>query len=182
MFGYSISSDHQLYRVTPLKRPFGLILLLFQSQSHVTTITHSYSLRCVTFTQLTITILHWLTSQLSFTVSNYHRLYIFTLRNSRRDLTPRIHFLRLLLNNWLVGLLLKTEFLEISVPLINPQTYEPGESCVASGHCVYRRCLGNERAAVTSSRPAIPLPQLETARSKHRFPYCRAACTRPRGD
>jgi hypothetical protein len=43
------------------------------------------------------TLLHWLTSQLSITVSNYHTLYILTLRNSRRDLTPRIHLLRLLL-------------------------------------------------------------------------------------
>jgi hypothetical protein len=56
--------------------------------------------------QSLITLLQWLTSQLSITVSNYHRRYIFTLRNSRRDLTPRIHFLRLLITNWLVGLLL----------------------------------------------------------------------------
>jgi hypothetical protein len=82
-------------------------------QSHVTTFTHNYFLRCATFTQLTIIhvldynhFLHWLTSQLSITVSNYHRLYIFTLRNCRRELTPRIHFLGLLINNWLVGLLL----------------------------------------------------------------------------
>jgi hypothetical protein len=54
----------------------------------------------------TITLFHWLISQLSIAVSNYHRLYIFTLRNSRRELTLRIHFLRLLINNWLVGLLL----------------------------------------------------------------------------
>jgi hypothetical protein len=52
----------------------------------------------------------------------------------------------------LVGLLLKTDCLDISVPLINLQSYEPGESCVASGHCVYRRCLGNERAAVWRHR------------------------------
>jgi hypothetical protein len=56
--------------------------------------------------QSLITLLHWMISQLSITVSDYHRLYIFTLRNSRRKLTPRIHFLRLLLTNWLVGLLL----------------------------------------------------------------------------
>jgi hypothetical protein len=42
-------------RVTPLKTPFGLLLLLFQSQSHVTTFTHNYLPRCYTCTQLTIT-------------------------------------------------------------------------------------------------------------------------------
>jgi hypothetical protein len=52
--GYLISSDYQLYRVPPLKTPFGLLIPLLQSQSHVTTITHNYSLRSVTFTQLTI--------------------------------------------------------------------------------------------------------------------------------
>jgi hypothetical protein len=52
----------------------------------------------------------------------------------------------------LVGLLLKTDCLDISVPLINSQSYEPGESWVASGHCVYRRCLGNERAAAWRHR------------------------------
>jgi hypothetical protein len=51
--GYSTSSDHQLYNVTPLKMPVRLLIDLLQSQSHVT-ITHNYSLRCVTFTQLTI--------------------------------------------------------------------------------------------------------------------------------
>jgi hypothetical protein len=50
MFGYLITSDHQLYRVTPLKTPFGFIYNL----THVTTITHNSFLRCVTFTQITI--------------------------------------------------------------------------------------------------------------------------------
>jgi hypothetical protein len=71
MLGYLITSDHQLYRVTPLKTPFGLVLLLLQFQSHVTTFTHNYLLRCATFTQLIIT--H---------VRNYNHLlhsYTFTL-------------------------------------------------------------------------------------------------------
>jgi hypothetical protein len=55
MLGFLISSDHLLYRFTPLKTPFGWLLLLFQSQSHVTTFTHNYFLRCYTCTQLTIT-------------------------------------------------------------------------------------------------------------------------------
>jgi hypothetical protein len=105
-YGSLTTSDHQLYNVTPLKKPFGLLIRLLQSQSHVTPITHSYSLRCVTFTQLTIIhvrnyshLSHSYTFTLAdFSAINYfHRLYIFTLRNSRRDLTPRIHLLRLLL-------------------------------------------------------------------------------------
>jgi hypothetical protein len=43
-----------LYNVTPLKTPFRLLIHLLQSQTHITTITHNYFLRCVTFTQLTI--------------------------------------------------------------------------------------------------------------------------------
>jgi hypothetical protein len=46
--------------------------------------------------QSLIPLLHWLTSQLSITVSNYHTLsrtqsLHFTLRTSRRDLTPRFN-------------------------------------------------------------------------------------------
>jgi hypothetical protein len=40
--------------VMPPKTPFRLLIGLLQSQSHVTTFTHNYSLCCVTFTQLTI--------------------------------------------------------------------------------------------------------------------------------
>jgi hypothetical protein len=95
--------------VTPLKTPFGLLIPLLQSSP-----THNYShsqlflTLCHIYTaynhtrswlQTLITLLHWLTSQISITFSNYHRLYeyIFTLRSSRRDLTLRIHLLRLLL-------------------------------------------------------------------------------------
>jgi hypothetical protein len=31
MLGYLIPSDHQLYRVTPLKTPFGLLIPILQS-------------------------------------------------------------------------------------------------------------------------------------------------------
>jgi hypothetical protein len=54
MLGYLTTSELQLYNVTPLKTPFGLLIGLFTVFTHVTTITHNYSLRCVTFTQLTI--------------------------------------------------------------------------------------------------------------------------------
>jgi hypothetical protein len=88
--------------------------LYYNLHPHVTTITiihyavsHLHSLQSYTFvttsTYYTLTRLHWLTSQLANTFSNHHRHYIFTFRNSRRELTPRIHFLRLLLNNWLLN-------------------------------------------------------------------------------
>jgi hypothetical protein len=54
MLGYLITSDHQLYNVTPLKTPFGLSIRFIYNLTHVTTITHNYFLHCVTFTQLTI--------------------------------------------------------------------------------------------------------------------------------
>jgi hypothetical protein len=43
-----------LWRVTPLKTPFGLLIRFIYNLTHVITITHNYLLRCVTFTQLTI--------------------------------------------------------------------------------------------------------------------------------
>jgi hypothetical protein len=49
--GYFISSAPTVH-VTPLKTPFALVIPLLQSQSHVTTITHNYLLRCYAFTQL----------------------------------------------------------------------------------------------------------------------------------
>jgi hypothetical protein len=36
---YLIHSDHKLYKATPLKTPFGLVIPLLQSHSHVTTVT-----------------------------------------------------------------------------------------------------------------------------------------------
>jgi hypothetical protein len=54
MLGSLITSDHQLYNVSPLKTPFRLLIGLLQSQSHVTTFTHNYFLCSATFTQLTI--------------------------------------------------------------------------------------------------------------------------------
>jgi hypothetical protein len=52
-WGHLISSDHQLYRVTPLKTPFRLLIPLLQS-SPARNYNHNYFLHCVTFTQLTI--------------------------------------------------------------------------------------------------------------------------------
>jgi hypothetical protein len=78
MWGFSFTSDHQLHRFTPLKTPFGLVIPLLQSQSHVTTFTHNYFLRCYTCTQLTITYTFVTTTtcstQLSISISNYHTL------------------------------------------------------------------------------------------------------------
>jgi hypothetical protein len=104
--------------------------------------------------------LHWLNSQLSVTFADYHTLsrvqsLHFTLRNS-----PRTYSANSLLKtatkqltrrtgpyNWL----LKTDCLDISVPLIDPQSYE-WHCCLLPGHCVYRRCLGNEYAVLWRHR------------------------------
>jgi hypothetical protein len=137
MLGYLITYDHQLYnirvldqfwslivRVTPPKTPFRLLIGLItipitRNNNHsqlFITLCHIYTAYNHTgpWLQSLITILHWLTSQLSITVTNYHRFYIFTLRNSPRELTARIHFLRLLLNNSLLELLLKNSSRELT--------------------------------------------------------------------
>jgi hypothetical protein len=44
-----------IVQVTPLKTPFGLLILSLQFQSHLATITHNYFLRRYACTQLTIT-------------------------------------------------------------------------------------------------------------------------------
>jgi hypothetical protein len=54
MLGSLTTSDHHLHSVTPLRTPVRLLSGLLQSQSHVTTFTYTYFLRCSTFTQLTI--------------------------------------------------------------------------------------------------------------------------------
>jgi hypothetical protein len=97
MLGVYLISSAPIVHVTPLKTPFGLLIPLLQSQSHVTTITHNYfavtrlhNYNPYTFvtaiTYYTLTHLHWLTSPLSITVSNYHTLPVSV---SYRDLTRR---------------------------------------------------------------------------------------------
>jgi hypothetical protein len=110
----------------------------------VTTITY-YTLTLADFSAITFT--------------DYHRLYIFTLRNSRRDLAPRSHLLRLLLKtatNWLVELLLKNWAKTANRFAYIARTSETknGASqicCVRSPH-LQRRCLGSESAAVWCHR------------------------------
>jgi hypothetical protein len=48
MLGVSDQFCPPTVQVTPLKTPFELLTLLFQSQSHVVTITHNYCLHCYT--------------------------------------------------------------------------------------------------------------------------------------
>jgi hypothetical protein len=48
MLGVSDQFCQPIVQVTPLKTPFGLFTPLFQSQSHVVTITHNYCLHCYT--------------------------------------------------------------------------------------------------------------------------------------
>jgi hypothetical protein len=123
MLGSLTTYDHQLYVLATedaVRIVNSFITIFTHTWLHslrqlFLTLCHIYTAynRTRSWLQSLITLLHWLTYQPSITVSNYHRPYIFTLRNSCRELTPRIHFLRLLLNNWLVGLLL-TNWLSIA--------------------------------------------------------------------
>jgi hypothetical protein len=113
MLGYSTTSDHQLYNVTPLKTPFGLwIGFIYNLYPHITTTTHKYLLRCVTFTQLTI--LHpytgWLISYqlLSQIITHITSPQFPCLSPIETSLVEQ------LLNNCF----LKTEWLDIPIPLI----------------------------------------------------------------
>jgi hypothetical protein len=54
MFGYSTNSDHQLYRYATEDAVLIVNSFYYKLHPHVTTITQNYSLRCITFTQLTI--------------------------------------------------------------------------------------------------------------------------------
>jgi hypothetical protein len=176
MLGFLTSSDHQLYRVTPLKMPFRLLIGLLQSQSHVTTFTYNYFLRRVTFTQLIIIhvrdynhLIHsytgWLLSSqlLSQIITHFTFSHFPCLSPIETSLT----------HSW--KRLLKTDCLDISVPLINPQLYkchcsnEQGESCAASGHCVYT-ALPQKQACcrVTSSRPVAQEPYSNVVSWRHR--------------
>jgi hypothetical protein len=103
------TSDHQLYNVTPLKTPFRLLIPLLQSQPHVTTIIHNYFLRCVTFTQLII--LH-----VPNPYSICHTVLLTHLTSSHFPCLSPIEtaLVEQLLNNWLVGLLLKNWLLRHS--------------------------------------------------------------------
>jgi hypothetical protein len=133
------SLDHfwsPVVRVTPLKTPVRLLIGLFtiptthnyiHSQLFLT-LCHIYTAYNHTrlWLQSLITLLHWLTSQLSITVSNYHTLYIFAfyVSVSYRDLTPLENCylqtdsqdcsLQTPLKNWL----LKTELKLLTTSLI----------------------------------------------------------------
>jgi hypothetical protein len=72
-WGSSISSDHQLYRVTPLKTPFGLLIPLLQSSPTRNYIHSNYFLRYYTCTQLTITYT-FVTKITYFTLARLHNL------------------------------------------------------------------------------------------------------------
>jgi hypothetical protein len=104
--GYLTSFYPQLYRFTPLKTPFGLLIPLLQSKSHVTTVTDNYSSLCVTFAQLTIIHVrnyNYLSHSYTFTLADFSainyflklsqtlHLYMFTLpvSVSYLDLTRR---------------------------------------------------------------------------------------------
>jgi hypothetical protein len=112
-YGHLTTSEHQLYSVSPLKTPFGLLIPLLQS-SPTRNNNHSqlFITLCHIYIAYNLTCLHWLTSQLSITISNYHTLYILTLpvSVSYRDFTRRTT----VLNNCY----LTTDCFDIPVPLI----------------------------------------------------------------
>jgi hypothetical protein len=97
--------------------------------------------------------LHWLTSQLSVTSTGYHTMsrtqsLHFTLRNSRRELTPRIHFLRLPLNNWLVGLFRTNSLVEL-LPKTDFFTVTPGTQLNRpTASLIYPSCVSGLLATV----------------------------------
>jgi hypothetical protein len=71
--GSLISSEHQLYRVTPLKTSFGLLIPLSPSKSHVTTITPNYFLGS-DCTQLTIT--YAFVTTITFRLLHVYTVYV----------------------------------------------------------------------------------------------------------
>jgi hypothetical protein len=52
VLGYLTTSEHQMWRVMPLKMPFVLVIRFIKISYVVTTINYNYLLRCYTFTQL----------------------------------------------------------------------------------------------------------------------------------
>jgi ABC-type enterochelin transport system permease subunit len=108
--GYLISSDHQFYRVSPLKTPFGLLIPLLQSSP-----TRHYNHAQLFLTLLRVYTIIILTRQYSILSVSITHIYtsnkhsVHTLGNC---FLPRTYCL---------ALTLKTDCLDISVPLINPQ-------------------------------------------------------------
>jgi hypothetical protein len=106
MFGLLDQFWSPVVHVTPLKTPFGLVIPLLQSQSHVTTITHNYLLTLLRVYTIIILTRSWLQSLITL-------LHIYTGWLLSYQLLSQIitHFLclppietslvGLLLTNWL---------------------------------------------------------------------------------
>jgi hypothetical protein len=71
--GYLTASDHQLYRVTSLKAPFGLLIPLLQSSITYSTLTRS-SLQSLTIIYYAVSHLHSLQSYTFVTTITYYTL------------------------------------------------------------------------------------------------------------
>jgi hypothetical protein len=193
MFGVLDRFWTPIVRVSPLKLPFGLVIPLLQFQSHVTTITHNYLLRCVTFTQLTNTctfvtkitystlarwhtsLLHYCTYSLLIYSVRFHWLtsqlsVTFTdydtlpVSVSYRDLTRRTAPYKFFP---------RTNCLDISVLLINLQSYEQ-HCCLlrqvrlaAARWAVLRHSV---YSSVTVETSALPCDVIAAARRRLRLP------------
>jgi hypothetical protein len=145
---------------------------------------HLHSLQSYTFvTAITYTLTLSDFSAINYCLKLSHTLHLHTLKLSPRSYSAN-SLLKTLLENCSLQtptykltrrtapykLFLTTNCLDISVPLINSQSYkchcssEQGESCVASGHCVYT-ALPRKRSywRVTSSRQRGEDPASPTA-------------------
>jgi hypothetical protein len=128
MLRFLIKSDHQLYRVTPLKTQFGLLIPMLQSQPHVTTITiicyavtrlHNYNPYTPIFHSLIVSITHIHTSNKHSVHTRPYCLALTLKTLNRTSVTAAASKVRVVLR-------------QVTV--------------------FTRRCLGNERAAVWRHR------------------------------
>jgi hypothetical protein len=125
MLGSLIGSDHQLYSVSPLETPFRLLISLLQSSP---TRNYNHSQLCITLCHIYTAYNHtrsWLQSLITLLHVYTGWLLRYQLLSQTITHSTSSHFPCLSpIETSLVGLFLKTDCLDISVPLINPQSYK----------------------------------------------------------
>jgi hypothetical protein len=103
-----------------LKTPFGLLIPLLQSQSHVTTIIHNYLLRCYAFTQFKSS------HTVAYAKPSLHTANLSSRSHSANSLLLKHWLLRIHSGNWTKNCPRRAaseNWLDISVLLINLQSY-----------------------------------------------------------